>query len=66
MFMKSYTEKESREVKPPLENDYVCVSCAGKLGGKLDRRLPKKWAFATCDICGKKNEVTTPKEFIWR
>jgi transcription elongation factor Elf1 len=66
MFMKSYTEKESREVKPPLENDYVCVSCAGKLGGKVDRWLKSKWSFNKCDVCGHKCEVTNPKEYIWR
>ena len=66
MFMKSYTDKEVREVKPPLENTYVCVSCAGKLGGKVDRWLKSKWTFAKCDVCGHKCEVTSPKEYIWR
>ena len=66
MFMKSYTDKEVREVLPPTQTEKVCLPCAGKLGGKLDRRLPKKWTLAKCDICGKKNEVTTPKEYIWR
>lgn len=66
MFMKSYTDPEAHEVKPPAELECVCLPCAGKLGGKLDRRLPKKWALATCSICCNKTEVTTPKEFIWR
>jgi len=66
MFMKSYYEKEVREIKPPLENEFVCVSCAGKLGGKVDRWLKSKWASAVCDVCGRTTEVTSPKEYIWR
>jgi transcription elongation factor Elf1 len=66
LFMKSHYEKEAREMKSPLENEYVCVSCAGKLGGKVDRWLKSKWAFAKCDVCGNKCEVANPKEYIWR
>jgi transcription elongation factor Elf1 len=66
LFMKSHFEKEAREVKPPLDYEAVCVSCAGKLGGKVDRWLKSKWTHAKCDVCGHKTEVTTPKEFIWR
>lgn len=66
MFMKSYFEKEAREVKPPLEYEAICISCAGKLGGKIDRWLKSKWTNAECNVCGHKTEVTNPKEYIWR
>jgi transcription elongation factor Elf1 len=66
LFMKSYYEKTAREVKPPLENEFVCISCAGKLGGKVDRWLKMKWSVNKCDVCGHKTEVTTPTEYVWR
>jgi len=66
LFMKSYYEKDAREVKPPLENEFVCVSCAGKLGGKIFRWLDMKWSHNKCDVCGNKCEVASPKEYIWR
>jgi transcription elongation factor Elf1 len=66
LFMKSYYEKEAREVKSPLENEFVCVSCAGKLGGKIFSWLDMKWSHNKCDVCGHKTEVAPPKEYIWR
>jgi hypothetical protein len=66
LFMKSYYEKDAREVKPPLENEFVCVSCAGKLGGKIFSWLDMKWSHNKCDVCGHKCEVAPPKEYIWR
>ena len=66
LFMKSHYEKKAREMKPPLEYEAVCVSCAGKMGGKIFSWLDMKWAHAKCDVCGNKCEAANPKEYIWR
>lgn len=66
MFMKSYYEKEAREVKPPLEYEAICISCAGKLGGKMDKWLQVTWHHGECGACGHKTEVTSPRNYIWR
>jgi hypothetical protein len=66
MFMKSYFENEAREVKPPLEYEYICLACAGKLGGKLAAGFNTHWKMTSCDMCGKKTESTDPHDFIWR
>jgi hypothetical protein len=66
LFMKSYYEKEAREMKPPLKYKAICISCAGKRGGKVDRWWKSKWTNAKCDACGHTTEVTSPKEYVWR
>jgi len=65
LFMKSYYEKAAREVKPPLEYEAICISCAGKLGGKINDQSVA-WLVKKCDCCGLKAQVTKPRNFIWR
>lgn len=66
LFMRSYVENNLHEVKPPLEYEVICISCAGQLGGKMDRWVQSIWHHAPCGCCGAKKEVTAPKNYIWR
>ena len=66
LFMRGFMDKERREIKPPLEYEAVCISCAGKLGGKMDKWLQTTWHLSKCSCCNNKTEVTSPRNYIWR
>lgn len=67
-FMKHFYDKSTtrQEVKDPLEYEFICISCAAKLGGKVDKWLNSTWHYGDCSCCNVKKEVTQPRDFIWR
>jgi hypothetical protein len=66
LFMRAYTDTQLGVIKPPAEYTAVCMSCAGKLGGKINGWAHAAWQHAECGACGHVKEVTKPKEFTWR
>ena len=45
---------------------WICSACGAKYG-KLQGKWPKykvaTWHYGICDICGKKDAVTEPRDF---
>lgn len=68
LFMRNfYDQPDNRaEIKDPLEYETICISCAGKLGGKMDKWVHSTWHYGECSCCKVKKEVTQPRNYIWR
>ena len=52
-------------INQPMSYGAICVRCAGMLGGKITDQ-PVHWRVKKCDCCNIKEQVTHPKNFIWR
>ena len=68
LFMKNFYDQPNKlqEIKDPKEYKQICLSCAGKLGGKIhDGRAPT-WHNDRCECCSEIKVVTQPRDFIWR
>ena len=68
LFMRNfYTESSDlQEIKDPLEYEWICMTCASKMGGKMDRWAHTNWHYNECSCCKLKREVTEPKNYLWR
>jgi len=68
LFMKNFYDQpdQLQELKDPLEYTTLCITCAGKLGGKADKQHQATWHYAECGCCKAQKEVTQPRDFIWR
>ena len=66
LFMRSYYEKEVHEMDDEKEYERLCMTCAGKMGGKPTNWARGNWKHDKCDVCGNKTEVTAKGEYIWR
>lgn len=52
-------------IDSPMSYGAICIRCAGMMGGKImDQAVP--WKASKCDCCDIKEQVTQPKNFIWR
>ena len=60
------TKQPPPEAELPFERGFLCISCAAKLGGKVDRWLQMDWKFDKCDSCGNKCEITNETGYMWR
>lgn len=66
LFMKSFFEQRAREIDTDKVYESLCMTCAGKLGGKPTDWSKGRWRADKCEVCGNQTEVTHSKEFIWR
>jgi hypothetical protein len=66
LFMKSHYEKEVHEIDTTLGYQRLCMTCAGKMGGKPSDWARGSWKHDHCDVCDNKTEVTHHSEYIWR
>lgn len=67
LFMRNHYDNPDHTavIKEPMSYAFICLRCAGTMGGKPSDRMPT-WHIAHCDCCGLETAVTQPRDFIWR
>jgi hypothetical protein len=49
----------------PMSYQAICLRCAAMMGGKINDQAAS-WSLKECDCCNIKEQVTLPRNFIWR
>lgn len=67
LFMRNHYDnpEHTAVIKEPMSYAFICIRCAGMLGGKLTDR-GATWHVGKCDCCDAETPVTQPRDFIWR